>query len=195
MLQRLTVAIVLVLIAAACGGGDVSDTTGDAGQASDTTSTQAPETTTAPAETTPTTEADAGSAVDAPELGGTSWMVTDYRLPNGSITNVWKTEVTIAFSTDGTVSGSAGCNDYQGAWSVSGAYDEFESGVRDPNDGQELTLDSLSWTEIGCEDEAIMEQESEILDILQRAGRWVLIDGNFNLRDEEGSFLFEAEPA
>jgi len=133
--------------------------------------------------------------VEAPELGGTSWKVTDYSQASGTITNVWKTEVTISFAADGTVSGSAGCNDYEATWMVSGAYDEFESGVPDRNDGQELILDSLAWTEVACEDEAIMEQEAEILDLLQRGSRWVLIRGNFHLRDAEGAFLFEAESA
>jgi heat shock protein HslJ len=121
--------------------------------------------------------------------------VTDYSQASGTITNVWKTEVTIAFAADGTVSGSAGCNDYEGTWMVSGGYDEFESGVPDPNDGQELAFDSLSWTEMACDDEAIMEQEAEILDLLQRGGRWVLIRGSFNLRDAGGAFLFAAESA
>jgi heat shock protein HslJ len=68
-------------------------------------------------------------------------------------------------------------------------------GVPDPNDGQQLILDSLTWTEVACDDAAIMEQEAEILDLLHRGSRWVLIRGNFNLRDAEGAFLFEAEPA
>lgn len=38
-------------------------------------------------------------------------------------------------------------------------------------------------------------RRAEILDTLQNAGRWVLIRGNFNLRNSEGAFLFEAEPA
>lgn len=174
------------LVLAACGGSETVSPT--------TESTDVP--TSPPESTAPdatTTEPVAG--VVGPELGGTAWNVTDYRLPDGAITNVWKTDVTIAFAADGTVSGSAGCNDYQGTWDVSGGWDEFESGVPDRNDGQELTLDSLSWTETACEDEAIMEQETEILDLLQMAGRWVLIRGNFNLRDAEGTFLFEAEPA
>ena len=180
--------IVVLVILAACGGSDTVDPTSEpAGQSSEPApSTVAVSTTVAsePAQT-----------VDAPELGGTNWNVTDYSQASGTITNVWKTEVTISFAADGTVSGSAGCNDYQATWKVSGAYDEFESGVPDPNDGQELILDSLSWTEVACEDEAIMEQEAEILDLLQRGSRWVLIRGNFNLRDAEGAFLFEAEPA
>jgi heat shock protein HslJ len=77
---------------------------------------------------------------------------------------------------------------------VTGTYDEFESGVPDTNDGQQLVFDSLSWTEVACDDEAIMEQEGEILDLLQRGGRWVLIRDTFHLRDTEGAFLFEAQP-
>ena len=50
-------------------------------------------------------------------------------------------------------------------WTVSGTYDEFESGVPDPNDGQELVFDPLSWTEMACDDAAIMEQEAEILEL------------------------------
>ena len=188
MTRTLDLIVALLILVSACGGSDtVGPTTEPAGQSSESTLSTAPVGTTAASEPAQT--------VDAPELGGTNWNVTDYSQASGTITNVWKTEVTISFAADGTVSGSAGCNDYQATWKVSGAYDEFESGVPDPNDGQELILESLSWTEVACEDEAIMEQEAEILDLLQRAGRWVLIRGNFNLRDGEGAFLFEAEPA
>lgn len=76
-----------------------------------------------------------------------------------------------------------------------GSYDEFESGTPDPSDGQQLVLESLSWTERDCEDEDDMVQEAEIFELLQRGERWVLIRGNFNNRDAEGKFLFEAEPA
>jgi heat shock protein HslJ len=175
----------VVLLLASCG--DTADDSPD--------TTLAPTTTTTAATTTlsPTTTEPAAS-VEAPVLADTSWNVIDYRLPDGTITNVWKTDVTISFSADGTVSGSAGCNVYEGTWSVSGAWDAFESGVPDSNDGQELILDSLSWTEMACEDDAVMEQEAEFLDLLQDAGRWVLIRGEFNLRDAEGGFLFNAEP-
>jgi len=174
--------VLLVTLVSACGGSDtVAPTTEPAAQSSvSPTTTPASE----PAQT-----------IDAPQLGDTNWNVTDYSQGSGTITNVWKTEVTISFAADGTVTGSAGCNGYQATWGVSGAYDEFESGVPDPNDGQELMLDSLAWTEVACDDAAIMEQEAEILDLLQRGSRWVLIRGNFNLRDAEGAFLFEAEPA
>lgn len=176
----------VVSLLAACG--DTADDDADTTFASTTTAAETTTTTVA----TPTTET--AASVEAPELADTSWNVINYRLPDGTITNIWKTDVTISFSADGTVSGSAGCNAYEGTWTVSGAWDAFEPGVPDPNDGQELILDSLSWTEMACEDDAIMEQEAELLDLLQDAGRWVLIRGEFNLRDAEGGFLFNAEP-
>jgi len=187
MKQLRPVLLVVAMVISACGGSEVSGPDTDTETASDD-----PVTTVAPAATTPPTTV---QTVDAPELDDTSWNVTNYRLPNGAYTNVWKTDVTIAFSKDGRVSGSAGCNDYEGTWSVSGTWDEFVDGQRDINDGQVLLLESLTWTDLACEDEDIMEQEGEILDHLQRAGRWVLIRGSFNLRDAEGAFLFEAEPA
>jgi heat shock protein HslJ len=170
----------VVILVAACGGS--SDVT--------TTTLGAQPSAVPPPSTTATSEP--AQTVDAPELGGTSWNVTNYVLPSGSFTNVWLTDVTISFAADGTLSGSAGCNDYQATWAVSGPYDEFESGVPDGNDGQTLNLESLSWTEVVCENESIMEQEAEILDLLQRGARWVLIRESFHLRDADGAFLFEA---
>ncbi|GMQ98772.1 MAG: hypothetical protein BMS9Abin17_1300 [Acidimicrobiia bacterium] len=180
------IAAVAVFVSA-CATADTRTPTSDLAASSSQSSTSDAPGTTSAAEPAP--------AIDAPELGGTSWNVTDYIRGSGTITNVWKTDVTISFAADGTVSGSAGCNDYQANWIVSGAYDEFESGVPDPNDGQELILGSLSWTEMACDDPAIMEQETEILDLLQRGARWVLIRGDFNLRDSDGAFLFQAAPA
>ena len=178
--------IALVLLASACGGSGTDSSTTEP-------TTQVSEPATSPGLPSTTLASEAAQTVDAPELGGTSWNVTTYRLPSGSMTNVWKTEVTISFAADGTLSGSTGCNDYDGTWMVTGTYDEFESGVPDTNDGQVLIIDSLSQSAVGCNDEAIMEQEGEIFDLLQRGGRWVLIRDNFHLRDSEGAFLFEAE--
>lgn len=179
--KRGVTVIAVTLILTACGGADTVDEP-----------TPTPPTTVAAAVTAPPSTASQG--VPAPQLAGTKWNVTDYSQGAGIITNVWKTEITIAFGADGTVSGSTGCNDYQGTWETEGAYDEFVEGVRDANDGQVMRLSGLTWTEIACEDEAIVEQEEEHIDLLQRAGRWVIIRGDFNLRSSDGEFLFEAEP-
>jgi len=177
---------ILLVVGAACGGSDDETGSTDPDASSPSTSTASTAT------TAPTTTA---AGVEPPiELAGTRWKVTDYNQGGGTITNVWLTDVTIEFD-DGTFSGSSGCNTYGGGWSADGPYDPFEAGQRDQADGQALTLSNLAWTEIGCEDERIMEQENEILALLRRAGRWVLIDGELHLRDAEGVYLFQAEPA
>lgn len=128
-------------------------------------------------------------------MAGTSWDLINHRPPDGTITNIWKTDVTISFSADRTVSGSAGRSSYEVSRGVSGSWDEPESGVPDSNGGQELIFDALSRTEMAWEDEAVKEQEAEFLDLLQDGRRWVLIRREFNLRDAEGDYLFDAEPA
>jgi heat shock protein HslJ len=184
--------LTLVVIIAACGGGEASSPS--PADSLTTVQSQSPVSaeTTVPVEATTTTKQVQG--VEAPELGGTSWLVGDYKSPDVGFTNVWIVEVTIAFSPDGTFSGSAGCNDYEGTWKASGLYEETTD-VLDPSGGQVLVFESLTWTELACEDEDVMTQEEEILDILQNTGRWVLFEGNLNLRDSEGRFLLEASPA
>ncbi|MGB9359914.1 MAG: META domain-containing protein [Acidimicrobiia bacterium] len=178
----------VLLLSASC-----DDTAGDgAGTTLTPTTTTAPTTTTlSPTTTEPST------SVEAPGLADTSWNVIAYRLPDGSITDVIVRDVTISFSADGHVSGSSGCNSYNsfdGRWRVSGDWDSFEAGVSDPADGQELSLPQFNTTTLWCTDDGIMEQGAIFHDLLRAAGRWVLIDGEFHLRDAEGGFLFSAEP-
>ena len=93
-----------VLVLAACSGGESADTADE--------TTAAPTATSAPGTTGSDsgTDTTAPSGGDAPELGGTSWNVTLYTIESG-MTNLWPgTEITLAFGSDGTFSGNAGCN-------------------------------------------------------------------------------------
>ena len=175
-----------LLLLGACGGGDNADS--DAPEpdtpGSTTVTTSAPEPTTPP-------------AADAPEFGGTDWVLTEYVLPNGSITNPWPdTEVTLRFDSGGKLTGSGGCNTYEARYAVEGLYDPFESGIRDANDGQVILIDSLAFTEIGCTPDRVMEQEGEFFDLLPMAGRWLLRnEGSLSLRTADGSLLLIAAPS
>lgn len=177
-----------MLVAGACGGDDAAEPTPP-----EVADTLPGDTAPAPAETTVAASED---AAPAPELGGTSWRVTDYTLPGGSFTNVWDhTEVIIQFGADGTATGNLGCNDFTASFVVEGPYDEFEDGVRDANDGQLIRFESIDLGAETCDDDNTMEQELEILDHLENAGRWLIVRGNFNLRSSDGAFLLEGEPA
>lgn len=194
-MRRVVVAVAVLVVA--CGGaetsvstaeGTVADTAAQPAGSDSTAGTEAPVEAAAPS----TTSTLAG--VEPPPLTDIFWEVGDYRLPNGAITNVWKTTVDITINADGTVTGSSGCNDYEGTWTVSGPYDEYTTEFFDPNDGQAITFDALTSGDLVCEDEDVMIQEGEILDILEQTARWVLIEGNLSLRDSEGKFLLEASP-
>lgn len=185
-LRGATIAFLFSLVLVACGGDDSSD--------GEPTSTRpSPTDTTAAAPATSTSDATGG---EAPGLAGTTWNVTEYTLPNGSLTQLWpNTEITIAFDTDVALSGSGGCNTYQGTYEVTGGYDEFEDGVRDPNDGQAMTVTDLSFTEMAClEPSNVMEQEAEYFDALLKVGRWVIVRGALSLRDTDGFVLIFADP-
>ena len=192
--RRLVGLVVVALMVSACGGTDAAD------EPSSSSPISVPLTAT-PTSTAPGTDDPAGTApsstapqgTPAPLLAGTRWNVTNYD-QGSAITNVWKTEITISFASDGTVSGSGGCNTYQGSWETEGPYLEFEDRGSEGNYGQAIRLDGLVWTEIACESEDIMVQEGEYIDLLQRAGRWRISEGEFTLHDSDSRVLFYAEP-
>ncbi len=197
MVKRIVVwaGLVVMVLVAACGDDDAD------------TVTQPPSTTqaatTTPDTTATTTALDSGAGTVtqgdtvAPELGGTSWNVTLYESESaGGMTNLWPgSEITLHFGDDGTVSGFSGCNDYSGSFEVEGPYDEFVEGVRDPNDGQAIRMGPFTVTEKACTSpNGVMEQEMEYLDVLQSAGRWLIVRENLGLRTGDGFFLADAEP-
>ncbi len=180
------VAIAFAVFITACGGSD-SEVAGTV--ATTAPPADAPVVTAAPATTAPS------AGVEAPELAGTSWSVTNYTMESGNLTNVLGgTEVTIVFGSDGTVSGFTGCNDYTATYQVEGPYDGFEEGVRDPNDGQTISIGSITVTEKACDSPGfVMEQEGEHLANLAGAARWFISRGNLILRSEDT--VIEAAPA
>jgi heat shock protein HslJ len=90
--------------------------------------------------------ASGGAGATAPELVGTAWALGD--LPGQVLNDV---RPTIAFSGDGTVTGSGGCNDFNGTYTV---------------DGSNLTFGPLASTKKACGD-AVDQLEQAYLAALQ----------------------------
>lgn len=155
--------VVITLVVAACGNGEGESTT---------STDPSPTATTNTSETT-TTAADQS---EAPDPSG-EYMVTHYASPSfNSVTNLWPdSEITLVLGRDGTISGNAGCNDYTGTYEVSGSY-VTEPGLNE-DEGQAFTVTELSWTEMACEDDLVMEQETEYLDALLNVDRWLFGQG------------------
>jgi hypothetical protein len=88
------------------------------------------------------------------DLAGTTWVPTDYRQSDGSITNALGDDVLIVFGEDGTLSGHTGCNEFAGTWETTGPYydyDEGEEAFDDKKDGQPISLSAELTTDVVCE--------------------------------------------
>lgn len=86
-------------------------------------------------------------------LAGTSWRVTGYNNGRQAVVSVLAgTELSMAFAADGRVSGSAGCNNFMGTYSVSGST---------------LKLGPAATTRKMCAQTGVMEQEQQFLKALE----------------------------
>jgi heat shock protein HslJ len=96
------------------------------------------------------------------DLAGTSWMVNSYNNGNQAVVSVLEgSELTAEFASDGTLSGSSGCNTFTGGYTV---------------DGEKITIGPLATTMMACEED-LMNQEAQYLAALQSAAVYS-IDGN-----------------
>lgn len=87
-------------------------------------------------------------------LAGTAWHVTGYNNGRQAVVSVLMgTELTMEFSADGRVAGSAGCNRYTGSFK---------------QDGKSLSFGPAAATRRMCvEPEGVMEQEQQFLEALE----------------------------
>ncbi|MCL7926651.1 MAG: META domain-containing protein [marine benthic group bacterium] len=116
----------------------------------------------------PTSASLGGSEVLAGE-----WTVTGYNNGRGGVTTlVASTEINAVFAADGTVAGSAGCNNFNGPVSV---------------DGAGVSIGPLAATMKMCAAEGVMEQESQFLAAMQNSTRWEIRGDRLELRNDDGA--------
>lgn len=91
-----------------------------------------------------------------PTLAGTEWKLQSFNDGQGAVVQVLDgSEITAIFGTDGTLSGSAGCNNYSTTYEVS---------------GDNLIIGETISTEKAClEPEGVMEQETQYLAALRQS--------------------------
>ncbi len=113
-------------------------------------------------------------AVEPAALVGTHWSLTSYNNGKGGMQSlIIGTEITADFNEDGTMTGSAGCNDYSAPYEVS---------------EDRISIGMVIRTEMACMDpEGVMEQETQHLASLQNAVIYTIRDDRLEIRDENGS--------
>jgi heat shock protein HslJ len=107
-------------------------------------------------------------------LEGSSWQVIGHN--NGIqavVSFIIGTEITANFGEDGTLSGSAGCNNYNATYEV---------------DGDNISIGPAAATRMFCqESEGIMEQEVQFLAALETASTYLIEVDNMEMRTAEGA--------
>jgi len=127
---------------------------------------------------------DSGSMIfepqPAPSLDGTNWQVLGYNNGRGAVTTpLLETEMNASFGPDGIISGSSGCNTYNGPYGV---------------DEKSLSIGPLATTRLAC-DEPVMEQELAYLAALQASTRYELTADRLTLRNDDGAIQADFLPA
>lgn len=109
-------------------------------------------------------------------LVGTQWQVIGYNNGRGGVVSVIiGTELTAIFGEDGSMTGSAGCNNYSASYEV---------------DGGAISIGPAAATRMMCaEPERIMEQEAEYLAALETAAVYRIEGDKLELRDADGSLV------
>jgi heat shock protein HslJ len=112
------------------------------------------------------------AATESPALTGTRWVATGINNGRGGVESVATgTEVTAIFGDDGQVTGSGGCNTYNGPYTV---------------DGSKIKIGPVASTKMACEGSA-GTQEAAYFMALEKATTFDFVQGRLELRDDGGA--------
>ena len=117
-------------------------------------------------------------AAPAQRLGGTRWVATGINNGRGGVVTVLEgAEVFAMFGDDGQVSGSGGCNQFSGSYTV---------------EGEALAIGPLAATLRAClAPEGVGEQETAFFAALGRVATWSVREGRLRLRSADGALQVE----
>ncbi len=113
-------------------------------------------------------------AAEQASLPGSAWSLLTHNNGNGGmVSTIIGTEITAVFGEDGTLSGSAGCNNYTAGYEI---------------DGDAVTIGPAASTRKLCaEPEGIMDQETQYLAAIQNAATYSIEGERLDIRDVNGS--------
>ena len=119
-------------------------------------------------------------AAPAPSIAG-SWVATSIAMGSGVVSSETTSAVTADFTADGAISGSDGCNSYNGTYEV---------------DGRSIAIGDLASTKMACSSDELNEQSVAYGEALAAATTWnVEPNGILTLYSAEGNVLVTYAPA
>ena len=120
------------------------------------------------------------TAEAAMSLVGAPWNVVSYN--NGkqaTVSLVADSTITLQVGAEGSVTGNATCNTYNGSFTT---------------DGESLTVGPLATTRMACASDALNAQEAQYLVALQSSATYDITNGTLTIRDAGGASQVIATP-
>jgi heat shock protein HslJ len=112
------------------------------------------------------------SEVPEPQLIGPEWQLLSYNNGREAVVSILDgTQPTATFGSAGSVSGSAGCNTYNGPFQTT---------------SNSISMGPFATTRMACPP-PVMEQETAFLRALERASTFEFVDGRLEFRDSNGA--------
>jgi heat shock protein HslJ len=119
-------------------------------------------------------------AAPAPSIVG-SWVATSIAMGSGVVSSQTTSAVTADFTGDGAISGSDGCNSYNGTYEV---------------DGRTIAIGDLASTKMACSSDELNDQSIAYGEALAAATTWnVEPNGILTLYSADGHVLVTYAPA
>ena len=109
-----------------------------------------------------------------------SWTVTSYYSGDAITSVVGDATLTADFADDGTLSGSAGCNNYNGPYEI---------------DGDSISIGPLAGTKMACTSEELSKQETDFLAALELATSFLVTGDRLDLLRDGGTIAVTLQKA
>ena len=109
-----------------------------------------------------------------------SWTVTSYYSGNAITSVLGDATLTADFADDGTLSGNAGCNDYNGPYEI---------------DGDSISIGPLAGTRMACASEELSQQETDFLAALELATSFMVTGDRLDLLRDGGTIAVTLQGA
>jgi heat shock protein HslJ len=116
----------------------------------------------------------------AADLTGVTWAALNVNNGRQAVSSlVADSSITAVFGEDGSLTGSAGCNNYMTAYTL---------------DGENITIQPPASTRMMCPDEGVMDQESAYLMMLPQAATYSIQGDQLELRTADGALIALYQP-
>ncbi len=109
-----------------------------------------------------------------------SWTVTSYYAGDAILSVTGDATLTADFADDGSVSGNAGCNNYNGPYEI---------------DGDSITIGPLAGTKMACTSEELSKQEADFLAALELATTFIVTGDRLDLLRDGGTIAATLQKA